>query len=163
MFGVERGLRAYPVVPDQLAEHLKEMVEPHQRHIITTRVLAWWREALRLNEWRVNLVWNDARAWDYFGTVHRAAGRPEASITLWAFLPDLDTIERTCIHELTHLVLMNMTILAEQWRESIPEESRSIYDAQWTEAVEKTVDHVTMMLDEMMGGLATAEAMDYSS
>jgi len=124
------------------------------------RVLAWWRDALRLHGWRVNLAWNEDRAWDYFGTVVRSAGRPEATVTLWSYLPDAETMERTCLHELIHLVLMPMTTLAEQWRDSIPEDVRPIYDAQWTEVIEQTTDHITMAFDGLLGGLAIAEAAD---
>ena len=145
-----RGTKAYHVVGQDASS-----ADSTRWHAIGETVLRHWQEMLRLDQWRISLGWNDDRGWDYFGCVQPSDGRPEARVTLWSYIPDAETLERSVIHELTHLVLMDFTRLGDQWREQVPEEMRVMYDSQWHEQLEQVVDHITMSVDGIAGGLIT--------
>ena len=142
------GTKAYPVVGSDPSTAAVD-----RWHAVGEKVLRYWQENLRLGDWRITLRWNDDRAWDFFGMVTPADGRPEAGVLLWSYLPDEETMERTIVHELTHLVLMDLCRLGEQWREQLPEEMRVVHDAQWSEQIEQAVDHIAMAFDALAGGL----------
>jgi hypothetical protein len=103
------------------------------------RRLKFWQKKLNLEHWLIHLEINEDKEWGNYGEIAPIPGRCEAVLTIAAGCT-AEEREWTLVHELCHLLIWPLNILADTWQQSLPQKSRATHTAQWVDATEQVVD-----------------------
>jgi hypothetical protein len=110
------------------------------------KILKKWQRRLLLQRWRIIIQKQPEQDWDKNGLCVTVPGSERCSLLVSAY-PDSDmSIEEIVVHELSHLILLPLDEVKDAWKSTLDESQRELFDRQHSLALEKVVDHVTMIL-----------------
>ena len=114
------------------------------------RLIRLYKRRMRLMTWIINVELNDDPNWENMATIQAVEGRDEAIMTIAARQDwTKDTLRRTVVHELVHLVLNDILMLAGDWGENLKPKDRRLYDKQFDREIEETTNHIAEVICDL--------------
>ena len=121
------------------------MASPYRTKAI--RYINRAKKELRLTDWRIRLQWCDDPDWDCYATVAPNADRPEAMITLSSInIHSEEDFLYYIVHELSHLVVIPLNHLCDDYAAGMSEEVKSLFERQVMRLTENVVDHMAQVV-----------------
>lgn len=108
------------------------------------RRVQFWQKRLGLSDWIIHVEINRDPSWaeEMFANIAPISGRKEAVLTISSLYTNKEDLEHTIAHELCHLILEPVAVLAQSWRKTVPSQTKKTYDEQWEEVIEQVGDAI---------------------